>query len=79
MISFFVLNSISAVPSYSPSSRKRRAHVAQHFAVVGLGVEPRRAAAEQLLPGQELLVHLQAGDQAHGLVVQTIEHPASLL
>ena len=59
--------------------REGRTHVSQHFAVVRLGVEPRGTATEQLLPGQELLVHLQPRDQAHRFVVQTIEHPGPFL
>jgi hypothetical protein len=33
-------------------------HVPEHLAVMGGCVDARRAAAEELLPGEELLVHL---------------------
>ena len=53
---------------------ERGPHVAQHFAVVGLGVEAGGAAAEELMFGEELLMHFQSGDQADGLIVEPLDH-----
>jgi len=62
MISFLVLNSMSAVPSYPPQLGQGRPHVAEDLGVV-LGDSGRPAAAEELLGGQELLVDLEAGHE----------------
>ncbi len=43
---------------------QRRAHVAQHLAVVRVGVAARRAMAEHLALGEQLLVDFEAGDEA---------------
>ena len=61
---FLVLNSISAVPSYSPSSDSvgRMCRSTSPSCVVG--VAARRAAAEHLAFGEQLLVDLEAGDEA---------------
>jgi len=55
------------------------AHVAEDFAVVGLGVEAGGAAAEELVFGEELLMHFQSGDQADGLIVELLDHCSPLL
>jgi hypothetical protein len=54
--------------------RQRGPHVAQHFAVVVFGVEAARAAAEELVRGEELLMHFEAGDEPDGLVIQALDH-----
>ena len=54
--------------------REGRPHVPEDRPVVGLGVEPRRAAAEELRRGQELLVDLQSADEAHLSVIEGWEH-----
>ena len=51
-----------------------RSHVTKNSAVVGLGVEPCRAAAEHLLLGQELLMHLESDSQADLTVVDGSVH-----
>ena len=53
---------------------ERGPHVAEHLAVVVFGVEAGGAAAEQLVRGQELLVHLEAGYEADRFVVERLDH-----
>ena len=62
---FRVLNSIRAVPSYSPSSDRVGRMWRRTDAVMALGVEPRRTAAEHLLLGEQLLVNLESDPQAY--------------
>ena len=52
-------------------------HVAQHLAVVRGGVVARRAAAEHLRFGEQLLVDLEAADKADLFVVDGVSqaHP----
>jgi hypothetical protein len=47
--------------------------VAEDLGVEGVAVEARRAAAEELAPGLELDVHLQAGHETQGGIVLTAE------
>jgi len=48
---------------------QRRPHVAENLGVVGAAVPARRAAAEELLFGQQLLVDFQAGLEPDGGIV----------
>jgi hypothetical protein len=59
--------------------RKGRPHVAQHFTIMGLGVEARGTAAEELVARQQLLVHFEAGDEADRFVVEGLEHQVLFL
>jgi len=52
--------------------RERGTHVAQHHAVVGAGVPAGGAVAEELPLGEELLVHLQPGNEPDRGVVEDV-------
>ena len=69
---FLVLNSISAVPSYSPSSESVGRMWRSTSPSWVVGVAARRAAAEHLVLGEELLVDLEPADEPDLGVVQVL-------